>query len=167
MLQGRLLSYPDAHRYRLGANYEQIPVNRCPYMVNNYQRDGFMRVDDNGGRSENYYPNSFDDITVDEKYKLKAPRVTDTEAEWFDRNATESGDDDHYTQPGNLYRIMNEEAKSNLVSNTVGSMSQIAGEKKDEIIMRQLCHWFRADPELGARIATGLGVEINREEFAR
>ncbi|MCL6217656.1 catalase [Zunongwangia pacifica] len=167
MLQGRLLSYPDAHRYRLGANYEQIPVNRCPYMVNNYQRDGFMRVDGNGGRSENYYPNSFDDITVDEKYKLKAPRVTDTEAEWFDRNAAEAGDNDHYTQPGNLYRIMSDEAKSNLVSNTVGSMSQIEGEKKDEIIMRQLCHWFRADPELGGRIASGLGVQINMEEFAR
>jgi catalase len=51
MLQGRILSYPDAHRYRLGANYEQIPVNRCPFMVNNYQRDGQMRVDGNGGKT--------------------------------------------------------------------------------------------------------------------
>jgi catalase len=48
MLQGRLLSYPDAHRYRLGVNYEQIPVNKCPYMVANYQRDGHMQVGDNG-----------------------------------------------------------------------------------------------------------------------
>lgn len=46
MLQGRLLSYPDAHRYRLGWNYENIPVNKCPYMVNNYQRDGLMQVVD-------------------------------------------------------------------------------------------------------------------------
>src|SRR5690606_1282078 len=57
MLQGRLLSYPDAHRYRLGANYEQIPVNRCPYMVANYQRDGQMRVDGNGDSNPNYFPN--------------------------------------------------------------------------------------------------------------
>ena len=49
MLQGRILSYPDAQRYRLGGNYEQIPVNRCPYLVSNYQRDGQMRVDGNGG----------------------------------------------------------------------------------------------------------------------
>src|SRR5579862_8100600 len=47
MLQGRLLSYPDAHRYRLGVNYEQIPVNRCPFAVNNYERDGSMRIDGN------------------------------------------------------------------------------------------------------------------------
>jgi len=45
MLQGRILSYPDAHRYRLGVNYEQLPVNKCPYMVNNFERDGKMRVD--------------------------------------------------------------------------------------------------------------------------
>ncbi|MDR6300589.1 catalase [Mesonia maritima] len=160
MLQGRLLSYPDAHRYRLGANYEQIPVNRCPYAVNNYQRDGFMTVSDNGGRSENYYPNSFDDMEVDKDYKLKPPRVDDAEAGWYDRNAAESGDDDHYTQPGNLYRIMSDEAKANLVKNTVGAMSQIDGPKKEEITQRQLKHWQKADPELGRRIAEGLGVQM-------
>ena len=69
MLQGRILSYPDAHRYRLGGNYEQIPVNKCPYAVNNYERDGQMRVDGNGGKSPNYFPNSFDDIEADESYK--------------------------------------------------------------------------------------------------
>ncbi|WP_283640932.1 catalase [Mesonia mobilis] len=160
MLQGRLLSYPDAHRYRLGANYEQIPVNRCPYAVNNYQRDGFMTVTDNGGRSENYFPNSFDNITKAEEYKQKPPRVTDAEADWYDRNASVSGDDDHYTQPGNLYRLMNDEAKSNLVKNTVGSMSQIEGPKKEQITQRQLMHWYKADQELGERIAEGLGVKI-------
>jgi catalase len=50
MLQARLLSYPDAQRYRLGTNYEQIPVNRCPFATNNYQRDGQMRTDGNGGK---------------------------------------------------------------------------------------------------------------------
>ena len=69
MLQGRLLSYPDAHRYRLGVNYEQLPVNRCPFAVANYQRDGFMRVDGNGGSSPNYWPNSFDDMAIDQSYK--------------------------------------------------------------------------------------------------
>ncbi len=160
MLQGRLLSYPDAHRYRLGANYEQIPVNRCPYAVNNYQRDGFMTVTDNGGRSENYFPNSFDNIKKAEEYKQKPPRVTDAEADWYDRNASVSGDDDHYTQPGNLYRVMNDEAKAHLVHNTVGSMSQIDGPKKEEITQRQLQHWYKADKELGKRIAEGLGVQI-------
>jgi catalase len=72
MLQGRLLSYPDAHRYRLGANYEQIPVNKCPYAVNNYQRDGEMRVDGNGGSGPNYFPNSFDNIKPDSSTKEPA-----------------------------------------------------------------------------------------------
>ncbi|MGO3261054.1 MAG: catalase [Mesonia sp.] len=158
MLQGRILSYPDAHRYRLGVNYEQIPVNRCPYAVNNYQRDGSMRVDGNHGRAENYFPNSFDDINIDKDYKLKPPRVTDAESDWYDRNAAESGDNDHYTQPGNLYRLMSDEAKTNLVNNTVEAMSGIDGPKKNEIIQRQLAHWTKADADLGKRIANGLGV---------
>ena len=56
MLQGRILSYPDAHRYRLGGNYEQIPVNKCPFAVNNYERDGQMRVDGNGGICSKLFP---------------------------------------------------------------------------------------------------------------
>lgn len=50
MLQGRLFSYGDAHRYRLGVNHQQIPVNapRCPF--HNYHRDGAMRVDGNRDR---------------------------------------------------------------------------------------------------------------------
>jgi catalase len=69
MLQGRILSYPDAHRYRLGANYEQIPVNRCPFAVNNFERDGSMRIDGNGGEGPNYFPNSFDGIQADPAYR--------------------------------------------------------------------------------------------------
>lgn len=160
MLQGRLLSYPDAHRYRLGANYEQIPVNRCPYAVNNYERDGQMTVTDNGGRSENYYPNSFDDIEADKDYQLKPPKIHDAEAEWFDRNDPKHNDDDHYSQPGELYRIMDEEAKKDLIENTVDAMSQISGDKKEEITQRQLTHWYKADTELGEKIAKGLGTSV-------
>src|SRR6185295_8582255 len=59
LLQGRLFSYPDTQRHRLGANYAQIPVN-CPYSkrANNYQRDGQMRIDGNGGSAANYSPNT-------------------------------------------------------------------------------------------------------------
>ncbi len=159
MLQGRLLSYPDAHRYRLGANYEQIPVNRCPFAVNNYQRDGFMRVDGNGGSKPNYFPNSFDNIKVDESYKEPAWELESSVADWYDRNA--ENENDHYTQPGNLFRLMTDEAKANTISNIVGAMSGITGPKKDEIINRQLCHWFRADVNLGMGVAKGLGVNVD------
>lgn len=159
MLQGRLLSYPDAHRHRLGGNYEQIPVNRCPFAVNNYERDGGMRVDGNGGAGPNYFPNSFDDIAADPAYKEPSWELSSGVADWYDRNA--EGENDHYTQPGNLYRLMNDQAKHDLVTNIVNSMSGIDGPKKDLIVNRQLCHWFRADIGLGMAIAKGLQLDMD------
>lgn len=157
LLQGRLLSYPDAQRYRLGVNYEQIPVNRSPYAVTNYQRDGFMQMGDNGGASPNYRPNSFDDIVADESYKEPASQLDSSIADWFDRN---ENDDDHYTQPGLLYsKVMTEEERKNLVNNIVGSMSGICGEKKDEIINRQLGLFSLVDCSLGKAVAKGLGFK--------
>ncbi|GAA5221998.1 catalase [Membranihabitans marinus] len=158
MLQGRILSYPDAHRYRIGVNYEHLTVNKCPFSVKNYHRDGAMRFDDNGGDSPNYWPNSFDGMTVDEgaqgiPYELESNTVA-----YFDRN---HDDDDHYTQPGNLYRLMSDEEKTHLVNNTVGFMNNIGTERRSEIIERQLSHFYRADKELGQRIAVGLGVTID------
>jgi len=161
MLQGRLLSYPDAHRYRLGVNYEQIPVNKCPFMVANYQRDGHMRVDGNGEDTPNYWPNSFDDIYTDESYKEPAMTLDSTDADWYDRNAP--GEDDHFTQPGLLYeKVMTDTDRAHLVTNIVASMSGIAGPKKDEIVNRQLCHFFRASEKLGMNVAKGLGVDLSK-----
>ena len=164
MLQGRLLSYPDAQRYRLGVNYEQIPVNKCPYMIANYQRDGRMQTGDNGGAEANYKPNSFDEIVVDENYKEPARKVESNITDWFDRN---ENDNDHYTQPGILYKsVLNEREKANLVNNIISSMSGVTGEKKDEIINRQLCHFFRTDMQLGMAVAKGLGVTIDEKAMA-
>jgi len=165
MLQGRILSYPDAQRYRLGANYEQIPVNRCPFATNNYQRDGQMRIDGNGGSKPNYFPNSFDNIEVDERYKEPPLELDSTVAGWFDRN--EKGEDDHYSQPGNLFRLMEPHLQQNTISNIVGAMSGIDGPKQEEIVNRQLCHWFRADVNLGMGIAQGLGIPIDPAMFGK
>jgi len=161
MLQGRLLSYPDAHRYRLGVNYEQLPVNRCPYAVANYQRDGAMRADGNGGSSPNYWPNSFDNIGIDQRYKEPPLALEATVADWYDRNAP--GEDDHYTQPGTLFRqVMTETHRQHLIHNIVASMQGITGPQRDAIIARQLCHFCRADIELGMYVAAGLGVDIDQ-----
>ncbi|HSL87233.1 MAG TPA: catalase, partial [Bacteroidales bacterium] len=120
MLQGRILAYPDAHRYRLGANYEQLPVNRSIVPVHNYQRDGFMRGDGNSGSNPNYYPNSFDDIVADKNYKEPAMKLDSTLADTYDRNES---DDDHYSQPGTLFRkVMTEEQRKNTVNNFVSSL---------------------------------------------
>ena len=159
MLQGRILSYPDAHRYRLGTNYEQISVNRCPFAVNNYQRDGQMRVDGNGGEGPNYFPNSFDDISPDPSYKNPPMELDSLMADHFDRNA--EGENDHYTQPGIFYReILGAEEKKSLVANLIVALKGVTGPKKEEIINRQLCHFFRADVGLGMAIVQGLELDV-------
>lgn len=154
LLQGRVLAYPDAHRYRLGANYEQIPVNRpiCP--VHHHQRDGMMSVDGNGEDNLNYFPNSFDNIEADKSYKEPSQKMDSNLADAWDRN---KNDDDHYTQPGDLFRkVMTDEERKNTVSNIIGAMSGISGSKRDEIIQRQLSLFNKVDNELALNIAKGL-----------
>ena len=157
MLQGRILAYPDAHRYRLGANYEQIPVNKPIVPVHNHERDGFMNVDGNGGPAPNYFPNSFDDIIANMIYKEANLKLDSNLAGYYDRN---ENDDDHFTQPGILFRkVMNDQEKQNTINNLVGAMSGISGPKRKEIIERQLGHFYRADKELALKVAKGLGMK--------
>jgi catalase len=159
MLQGRLFSYADAQRYRVGVNANQLEVNRCPFGVRNYQRDGAMANSGSYGDAPNYHPNSYDGVRPDPQYKSFEYEIDSNDVRHFNRN---ENDDDHYTQPGLLYtRAMNQQDRDRLVHNIIDSMQGIDGEKRDEIINRQLCHFFRANIELGMRIAGGLHVSIN------
>lgn len=159
MLQGRLFSYPDAHRYRVGVNAHQLEVNRCPFAVNNYQRDGYMADSSHYQDKPNYYPNSFDDIKPDASYKNFEYELDSAHVANYNRN---ENDDDHYTQPGLLYsKAMNAEDRNNLIQNIVGSMKGISGPKREEIINRQLCHFFRANIELGMKVASQLNINID------
>lgn len=165
MLQGRILSYPDAQRYRLGVNYEHIPVNKCPYITSNYQRDGLMQVSENGGAHVNYRPNSFEDMAVDKSYKEPSMVLESHEAGWYDRN---TNDGDHYSQPAKLYNnVMDDLERSHLINNIINSMKGITGDKKEEIIYRQLCNFFRVDMNMGMAIAKGLGVDIDESIMKR
>lgn len=151
MLQGRIFAYPDAHRYRLGANYEQIPVNRAINPVYNHERDGYMSVNGNGGDAPNYFPNSFDAIEADPHYKQPGMPLDMAYADTYPRN---ENDDDHYTQPGLLFRkVMTDSERKATISNFAGSMAGIAGPKRDEIIQRQLSHFYKADKELATEVA--------------
>lgn len=158
MLQGRILAYPDAHRYRLGANYEQIPVNRPINEVNHHQRDGMMSVDGNSADAPNYFPNRFDDIVADKDYKEPSFKLDSDVADTYDRN---KNDDDHYSQPGTLFReVMNDQEKENTISNLIGAMQGVIGDKRDEIIQMQLSHFYKADKELALKIAKGLNFNF-------
>lgn len=159
MLQGRLFSYPDAHRYRVGVNSHLLEVNRCPFATKNYQRDGFMADSSHYKDAPNYFPNSFDDIKADESYKNFEYDLDSTRVGNFNRN---ENDDDHYTQPGLLYtKALNQKDRENLVYNITQSMKGISGPKREEIINRQLCHFFRANIELGMKIAMSLQINID------
>ncbi|WP_374330722.1 catalase [Soonwooa sp.] len=159
MLQGRLFSYPDAHRYRLGANSHLLEVNRCPFAVNNYQRDGFMADSSSYKDRPNYYPNSFDNVNPDAAYKNFEYELDSNHVANFNRN---ENDDDHYTQPGLLYtKAMNADDRNAMINNIISSMSGISGPHRDLIINRQLCHFFRANIELGMRVAQGLQINID------
>ena len=112
LLQGRLFSYPDAHRHRLGVNSKQIPVN-CPYMVNTYQRDGPSAVNGNGGASLNYEPNSFGGPVEHKKYATHRYQVTG----YADRTKYTHPNDD-FSQVGIYYsQEMTESERTNLVDN--------------------------------------------------
>jgi catalase len=157
MLQGRILAYPDAHRYRLGANYEQIPVNRPIVPVHNHERDGSMNIEGNGGSAPNYYPNSFDGIVADNSYKEPAMKLDSNIADTFNRN---ENDDDHYSQPGTLFRkVMTDAEKQNTINNFVGALKGITGPKKNEIILRQLDHFYKADKVLALTVAKELKIK--------
>ncbi len=137
MLQFRIFSYADAHRYRLGVNYESLPVNSPRCAASTYHRDGQMRFDGNSGGSVNYEPNSFDGPREDPKFK-EPPLKIDGEGDRYDHR---EGNDD-CTQAGNLYRLMPVDERKRL---HVAIANAMAGVPK-EIIERQLCHFEKADP---------------------
>jgi catalase len=152
MLQGRLISYPDAHRYRLGVNYDSLPVNKphCPYAT--YHRDGTMRFDANGGPAVNYEPNSFGGPTQDKRYTERPTQVSGTVARHDHRS-----DSDYYSQPGNLFRLMPADAKQRLINNIAGSLGDGVPRHIQEL---QIQHFYKADPAYGEGIAKALGLDI-------
>lgn len=154
MLQGRLFAYADAHRYRVGVNHNHLPINRPKVDVNNYQRDGQMRFDGNGGGSVYYEPNSFGGPAESHEDKTTAFPVTGL----AENVAYDS--DDHYTQAGDLYRLMSEEEQTRLINTVVNAMKPV---KSDEIKLRQIGHFYKADPEYGKRVAEGLGLSVPQE----
>ena len=115
MLQGRLFSYGDAQRYRLGVNHWQIPVNQpkgvgvenlCPF-----SRDGQMRfLDNNQGGGPHYYPNNQGIYESQPEHK-KPPFPTDGDG--YEYNYRQD-DDNYFEQPGKLFRLQSEDAKAYL-----------------------------------------------------
>ncbi|MBM3956760.1 MAG: catalase, partial [Gemmatimonadetes bacterium] len=157
MLQGRLFSYHDTHRHRLGPNYHLLPINapRAAPMTS-YQRDGAMRVDDGGGAGPNYYPNTFGGPAPDATVAAPPIDVSGMAA----RHAYTLTDDD-FVQPGDLYRkVMTGKDREHLVGNIVAHL----GGAQKRIQLRQTALFWKADPDYGRRVAEGLKLPIAEVE---
>ena len=140
--QNSLTVGPDAHRYRLGVNYDTLPVNKPQCPVHTYNRDGFMRFDGNSGSEVNYEPNSFNGPTEDPAYRERPRTITGS----VDRH-NHRLDSDYYTQPGNLFRLMSPGARERLIGNIVASMQSVP-QRIQEL---QIEHFYKADPALRDR----------------
>ena len=153
MLQARMLSYNDAVRYRLGVNFYQIPVNapQCPYM--SYHRDGKMRVDGNLGGTITFNPNS-EGLWDNQPEFDEPPLPIEGEAARYDHRL----DDDHWEQPGNLFRLMTPAQQKVLFENTARAM----GDARQHIKERHIANCLRADPAYGAGVASALGLDLKK-----
>jgi len=153
MLQARLFSYGDAHRYRLGINHTRLPVNSprgCPFdHGQNYGRDGAMRFDANGGRSVNYEPNSFNGPAQTDEPLYGGMETGGLSGAY----GAEIREVDDFAQAGDLYRLMSSDERERLVRAIAGSLSQVqCGDIGDGIVERSVEHFRRADPSYGRRV---------------
>jgi len=152
MLQGRLFSYGDAQRYRLGVNHQHIPVNapRCP--VHSYHRDGAMRVDGNHGSTLGYEPNSYGEWQQQPGFAEPVLGIAGAADHWNYR----ADDNDYYTQPGLLFRLMTAGQKQALFENTARAM----GDAPEEIKLRHIGNCMKADAAYGEGVAKALGISM-------
>ncbi|MGW0644332.1 catalase [Streptomyces badius] len=147
MLQGRLFAYADAHRYRLGVNHTQLPVNAPrTAVVDNYGRDGLHATRNGSRHDKNYEPNSYAGPAQTDA-ALAAPLAIHG---WTGTHeAPAHAKDDDFFQAGELYRLMSEDEKGRLVANIAGGLSQVT---RDDVIEKNLAHFHAADADYGKRV---------------
>ncbi len=155
MLQARLFAYGDAHRYRLGINHTQLPVNAAKGVdggAKNYGRDGAMRSDNGARGAKNYEPNSYDGpAQTGERYDLGYPVAGHAAPSAPELHA----EDDDFVQAGMLYRVMSEDARQRLIGNLAGGLAQVS---REDVIERSIGYFRKADPEYGQRLQTAVGA---------
>ncbi|WP_321789520.1 catalase, partial [Paraburkholderia sp. J94] len=146
LLQGRLFSYGDTQRYRLGVNHHQIPVNapRCPFHA--YHRDGAMRTDGNLGGNVNYEPNRFGDFA--QRPGAGEPPLAAGEVDHYDHRE----DGDYYSQPGALFRLFDAGQRERLFGNIARAMSGVPQDIVDRVVKL----FDQIDPAYGAGVRSAL-----------
>lgn len=149
MLQARIFSYPDAHRYRVGTHYEMLPVNRPIVEVNTYHADGSMNYEIKEPTDAYYEPNSFNGPIEDKSF---AEPVFET-GNIADRYNHRIGNDD-FSQPRALFELMSTNQKEQLFSNIAAAMDTVPRN----IIDRQIALFEQVHPDYAAGVKKVLGI---------
>ncbi|MFH5810908.1 catalase [Companilactobacillus sp. FL22-1] len=152
LLQGRLFSYKDTQRYRLGVNFEDLPVNRPLTEVHNYERDGTMQSNYQG-LTVNYEPNSFDGPK-----EVKKASIDPYEVSGQVQNQAYSYQVDYSTQAGDLYRLMSSGEQERLIKTIAQTLGTVT---KDTIKILEIKQMYQADKDYGTRVAQALGFKID------
>ncbi len=163
VLQNRVLSYADAHRYRLGGpNYHQVPVNQAKAAkVATYHRDGTLRVDGNYGSTVDYEPNSFNGPVQNNGLQEPPLRISGDTG----RYEYKCDDEDYYGQPRIFWeKALDDTGRAHLVENIVTSMTnpKMMIDDPRPIQERMLSHWYKIHPDFGAMVAKGIGMEYHK-----
>lgn len=136
ILQARIATYGEAQQHRLGRHANLLEVNRCPFSP---EKD---KSEKNGQTARNFSEFEKEDAFPESFYS--------------------ENEDDHFTQPGLFYtKALQDYDRIELVRNIIESMNEISGPEREEVINRQICHFFRANIELGMKIAMGLQINID------
>ena len=155
LLQGRIFAYHDAHRYRLGANYTQIPVNRPKCEVHNYQAGGRMNITPHHPKGVNFFPNSMHG---------PAPDATSGNDSFHGHASSPAGrfkaaGDDDFSQPGIFYeQVMDDAGRQRMLYNICSHLAK-AGER---IKLRSACYFAAVNQELGGKIAEQLQLDLKQ-----
>ena len=153
MLQGRLFAYPDAHRYRIGPNYNQLPVNAPQSEVNSYSKDGAMRY--KNPSDPVYAPNSYGGPHADPAVASETTSTYGVEDEIIRSAYRLHAEDDDFGQAGTLVRdVMNDAERERLASNIIGHASNDVSEP---VLDRVFQYWRNVDKKLGDKVAKAFG----------
>lgn len=152
MLQGRLFSYLDTQRYRIGANFQQLPVNRPVSQVNSYNQAGAMDTRQSHGEY-NYQPNRAPE-TMKEDPTFEASKVQIVGTTTVHQPIRIK---DEYRQAGDLYRSVSKQDQDDLITNLVGDLSQVTNP---DIVLEMVSHFYKADQDYGTRLVKELHLDL-------
>ena len=155
MLQGRLFSYGDTHRYRLGVNHMQLPVNRPLVPVANNNIDGAMQSAQRKG-DVNYEPTTVaGNPTQEPQFRYSSYAVTGmTQQKPIDKQ-------NNFRQAGEFYRALSKHEQDDLIKNLAADLGQV---KSMQIKEAMVSHFYKADKDYGTRLAAAVGVDVKSIE---